>query len=199
MSTTNHPQEESTGVLPAAEPRWGLRLRRRRVLIAAAAAIAGLVLAVAGWSAASAASQGDPMPAAAEERIDDLNSPASGDVQGEPQAPDNEDDTTYEQCVAAALEALGPPEEASNPGSGGDAEAPGGDQTTPEKAGESETATEVLEVEEPHPNSPAHEWCTADCPEDELCARPREFIITRDDNVETDSIENPNPGGDPAA
>ncbi len=175
MSTTNHPQEESTGSLLAAEPRWGSRLRRRRALIAAVAGIAGLALAIAGWSAVSASAQGESPPPAA-----------------------NEGDTTYEQCVAAALEALGPPEEAFEAGSGSDAEVLGGDQTTPEKPGGSGTSPEVQDIEEPHPNSPAHEWCTADCAEDELCARPQKFTVVRDEDYETISFKNPDPQGDPA-
>lgn len=175
MSTTNHPQEESTGALLAAEPRWGSRLRRRRMLVAAVAGIAGLALAIAGWSAVSASAESE--------------SPPPGG---------NEGDTTYEQCVTAALDALGPPEEAFNEGSGSDADALGDNQTTPEKPSGSGTSPEVQDIEEPHPNSPAHEWCTADCPEDEQCARPQEFTVVRDEDVETISFENPEPEGDPA-
>ena len=98
----------------------------------------------------------------------------------EPAPADDSDNTSYEECVDAAFAAFGPPEEASNPGS--------------HDAG---TTPEATDIEEPHPNTPAHEWCTADCPEDEQCARPQEFIVVRDEDVETVSFENPDPGGDP--
>lgn len=90
--------------------------------------------------------------------------------------------TSYEECVAAAFAATGPVEEASSAGSqdvGATPEAP--------------------DVEEPHPNSPAHEWCTADCPEDELCERPTEFTVAGYEDFEMlrfedlVSFENPEP------
>ena len=80
------------------------------------------------------------------------------------------------QRPLTVLGALDPSEEASSEG-GGTVVA------DPEKEGDPEAFPEAPEVEEPHPNSPAHEWCTADCPEDELCARPSEFVV-RDENVE---------------
>ena len=205
MSTTNphQHQEESTGAPTAPQPRWGSRLRRRWVPVASVAALFGLALATAGWIAATASAESESPPAATAVRNDDHAGTNSDSTQSESPPPvDNGDDTTYEQCVAAALEALGPPSEAFSEGSGGSVgtapEAPGDGQTTPAKPGGPEPAPEPLDIEEPHPNSPAHEWCTADCPEDEQCARPREFIIARDDDVETTSIENTEPEGDPA-
>ncbi|WP_419845711.1 hypothetical protein [Candidatus Poriferisocius sp.] len=158
MSTTNTSPIESAGPPEAAKPKWRSRLRRHPVLVGAAA-IAGLALVIAGWGAIGASAQSDvPAPA------------------------DDGDNTSYEECVAAALAAFGPPEEASSAGS---------DDTG--------TTPQAPDIEEPHPNSPAHEWCTADCPEDEQCARPKEFIVVRDEDVETVSFENPDPEGDPVS
>ena len=158
MSTTNPSPVESAGPPEAAKPKWRSRLRRHPVLVGAAA-IAGLALVIAGWGSIGASAQSDvPAPA------------------------DDGDNTSYEECVAAALAAFGPPEEASSAGS---------DDTG--------TTPQASDIEEPHPNSPAHEWCTADCPEDEQCARPKEFIVVRDEDVETVSFENPDPEGDPVS
>lgn len=176
MSTTNPTPIESAGPPEGAKPKWRSRLRRHPVLVGAAA-IAGLALVIAGWGAVTANAQSD-----------------------EPAPADDSDNTSYEECVDAAFAAFGPPEEASNPGShdvGTTPQAPDDAGTTPDKPDGSEAAPETLEIEEPHPNSPAHEWCTADCPEDEQCARPQEFIVVRDEDVETVSFENPDPGGDP--
>ena len=176
MSTTNPTPTESAGPPEAAKPKWRSRLRRHPVLVGAAA-IAGLALVIAGWGAVTANAQNDePAPAQSE-----VPAPA-----------DDGDNTSYEECVDAALAAFGPPEAASSAGSH---EA----GTTPDKPGGSGSAPEAPDIEEPHPNSPAHEWCTADCPEDEQCARPREFTVVRDEDVETISSENPDPEGDPAS
>lgn len=178
MSTTNPSHIESAGPPEAAKPNWRSRLRRHPVLVGAAA-IAGLALLIAGWGAVSANAQSDaPAPA------------------------DDGDNTSYEECVAAAFAAFGPPEEAFSAGSddtGTTPQAPGDAGTTPDKPGGPGPAPEASDVEEPHPNSPAHEWCTADCPEDEQCARPQEFIVVRDEDVETISFENPDPEGDPVS
>lgn len=178
MSTTNPSTIDSAGPPEAAKPKWRSRLRRHPVLVGAAA-IAGLALVIAGWGAIGANAQSD------------VTAPA-----------DDGDNTSYEECVDAAFAALGPPESASNPGShdaGTTPQAPGDAGTTPDKPGGPGPAPEAPDIEEPHPNSPAHEWCTAVCPEDEQCARPKEFIVVRDEDVETVSFENPDPGGDPVS
>ena len=191
MSVIDHHPPASTGPPVAADIRRRERVLRGAVFAAASAAVALLALLVISWIATPAAAGGStssPVPS---------GGGAVETAEPEPSGPE----VTYAECVQAAFAAFGPPEEASSAGSpagdiAGDAPDPlktadtaEGDETVPDPDG----APEV------HPNSPAHEMCTEDCPEDERCRRPTEFIVVRDDNVETISFENPEPEGDPAA
>ena len=91
---------------------------------------------------------------------------------------------SYEDCVAAATDALGPAESASNAPSAAVTEA----RQDPGKSGSAPESPEASEVEEVHPNSPAHDWCTADCDTDEQCERPTEFRIAEEPETEMISI-----------
>ena len=191
MTVIGHHPPASTGPPVAADIRRTERHLRGAVWAAAAVAVALTALLIISWVATPAAAGSSTPPPV----------PSGGGAvetaEPEPSAPE----VTYAECVQAAFAAFGPPEEASSAGSpagdtAGDALDPfktadtaDGDGTVPEPDG----APEV------HPNSPAHEMCTEDCPEDEQCRRPTEFIVVRDDNVETISFENPEPEGDPAA
>lgn len=175
--------------LGTVKPRRRRRLRRqpRRFFIVAA----GLALLASAWGAATAVAQNDRPTGSPPDR------PASTEPGDTAHAY-----TSYEECVEAALAAFGQAEAASS-GAGHDGrpfpEAPGDAGERPHKPGGSGPATEPPTVVEPHPNSPAHEWCTVDCPEDEQCARPGEFTVVRDDDVSTISFENPDPQGGPAS
>ena len=174
MPSTILPPTESAGAPADAEPRWRSRLRRRPMLVGAAAGIAALALLIAGWVA---------VPAGAQDGSPDPDGAAA--------------DVSYEQCVEAALAALGPVEEASDDGMVPDDWT--GDPVDPVK-GPDDWTGDPPDDEEVHPNSPAHEMCTEDCSEDEQCPRPTEFIVVRDENVGNPiSFENPEPEGDPAA
>jgi hypothetical protein len=190
MSTTNPYHIEGTEVSAAAKPKWRSRLRRRPALLGAVAGIAGLALLIAGWSAVAANAQNDtPAPAVGESSVAEPQTPQTVET---PVPADDGENTSYEQCVTAALASFGPSEEASNPGSNNVG-------TAPQAPGRSGAGPEAPDVEEPHPNSPAHEWCTADCPEDEQCARPREFTVVSEEDFEMVSFENPDLTGDPAS
>ncbi len=54
-----------------------------------------------------------------------------------------------------------------------------------------EDPPEPPDVEEVHPNSPAHEWCTFDCPQDEQCEHPSEFRAVDSEDEQLASFANP--------
>ena len=183
MSSNHPPRTGSAGAPADAEPRWPSRPRRRPMLVGALAGIAALALLIAVWAAVPASARSEsPDPVA------------------------DGADVSYEQCVEAAFAALGPVEEASSEPSeagDGDGTVPGAGTVDPMKSGDTATADDGTvpdppDDEEVHPKSPAHEMCTEDCAEDEQCPRPTEFTVVRDDNVETISLENPEPEGDSA-
>ena len=183
MSSTIPPTTESAGAPSDAEPRWPSRPRRRPMLVGSLAGFAALAVLIAVWAAVPASARSES-----------------------PDPDDDGADVSYEQCVDAALAAFGPVEEASSePSEAGDGDGTVSGTGTGDPLKSKDTATagdgavpDPLDDEEVHPDSPAHEMCTEDCAEDEQCARPTEFIVVRDDNVETISFENPEPEGDPA-
>ena len=94
------------------------------------------------------------------------------------------DTISYDECVAAVLDSFGPAEAASNPPSANVANA-SSDSSKPVPT------PEQLDVEEVHPNSPAHEWCKVLCPEDEECERSSEFKVVDSEDEQMASFTNP--------
>lgn len=131
-----------------------------------------------------------------------LAAEAAGARSGTPIPPTAEPDagtvaeTSYEECVQAAWAAFGPVTEAASDPGPTIPEQSASHEADPLKTGD---GPEAAPIEEAHPDSPAHEMCIEDCPQDELCRRPAEFIVVRDDSTETISFANPELGGDPAA
>ena len=169
MQTTNHNPTEDAPAPTDADSQQRSRPRRFMELGGAVVAVTALALLIAGTITVSAGAEGD--------------APNSGG---------NTAEVSYEQCVTAAFAALGPADEVSSEGSLPDAGIV--DAVDPVKSQQAAAAVpDPSDVEQVHPNSPAHEMCTEDCPEDEQCPRPTEFTVVRDENVETISFENPDP------
>ena len=143
-------------------PGFSLRrhIRAQPLLASIFAVMAGLTLLLASWGVVSANTLSDEPP--------------------------TEESVSYEACVAAAVESFGSTESASNAPSSKLADA----RRDPGKrdSGKTGSTPETAEPQEVHPNSPFHDWCTADCDADEQCARPSEFRIAEEPDTEMVSI-----------
>lgn len=91
---------------------------------------------------------------------------------------------SYDECVAAVLYSFGPAEAASSAPSQNIVNAQQG-------ADKGEDPPEPPDVEEVHPNSPAHELCAVLCPEDEQCERSSEFKVVDSEDEQLASFTNP--------